>query len=344
MSASEELPFQPIRSSLYESKELMRGFDVGDPTSHGRIPDFLTYVYFVVNGRATPNSRDAGMMEALHDNSILRAMWKFVADRKQPTAAIMGGHKEPRGSKAYAAVVEIARRLTREGYLMASGGGPGAMEATHLGALLAHEEDKDAVKRAIVHLEKRPSLPASMNIVEPDGKINHAIVKQVHEWAVPAVEVLGNVQKPGVSLAVPTWHYGHEPLTPLATHVAKYFLNSIREDVLLALAVNGIIFAPGRAGTLQEVFQDAAQNYYRGEGPFSPMIFFDRTFWRETLPVENLLEALFVKNGHGDEYKQKVRFTDDIDEVVELLVAQKAGSEARLMSRMETMGMSDMLA
>ncbi|TGN89679.1 hypothetical protein EOW77_0005050 [Bradyrhizobium yuanmingense] len=343
MSTSEDLPFQPIRSSLYESAELMRGFDVGDATSHGRIPDFLTYIYFVVNGRATPSSRDAGMMEALHDNSILRAMWRFVAERKQPTAAIMGGHKEPRGSKAYVAVAEIARRLTKGGYLMASGGGPGAMEATHLGALLAHEDDKDALQKAIVDLEKCRTLPASMNIVAPDGKVDDAIVKQVHEWAVPAVQLLGKIEKPGVSLAVPTWHYGHEPLTPLATHVAKYFLNSIREDVLLALAVNGIIFAPGRAGTLQEVFQDAAQNYYRGDGPFSPMIFFDRTFWRETLPVENLLEALFVKNGHGDEYKEKVRFTDDVDEVVGLLLAQKAGSEERLMSRMETMGMADML-
>jgi hypothetical protein len=213
-----------------------------------------------------------------------------------------------------------------------------------LGALLAHQEDEEMVKAAIAHLATRPTSPNSMNIVDVNGNVDETVVKQVHEWAVPAVELLGRFQNFGVSLAVPTWHYGHEPLTPLATHVAKYFLNSIREDVLLALAVNGIIFAPGKAGTLQEVFQDAAQNYYRGDGPFSPMIFFDRTFWRETLPVESLLEALFVKNGHGDEFKQKVRFTDDIDEVVDLLVAQKAGSEARLMSRMETLGMSDMLA
>jgi hypothetical protein len=96
--------------------------------------------------------------------------------------------------------------------------------------------------------------------------------------AVPAVKVLDDLADGGRSLAVPTWHYGHEPLTPLATHVAKYFLNSIREDVLLALATNGIIYAPGRAGTLQEVFQDAAQNYYRGDGPFSPMIFYDTKF------------------------------------------------------------------
>ncbi|WP_315724972.1 MULTISPECIES: hypothetical protein [unclassified Bradyrhizobium] len=342
MNVDEDLPFQPIRSHLYESQELMRGFDVADPGSHLRIPDFLTYVYFVQNGRAAPKTRDAGMMEALHDNSILRAMWKFISDRKQPTAAIMGGHKELRGSKTYVAVAEMARRLTREGFLMASGGGPGAMEAVHLGALLAQEDDQ-TMREAIVHLATQASLPNSINIVDAAGNVDEAVAQLVHRWAVPAVELLERYRNGGVSLAVPTWHYGHEPLTPLATHVAKYFLNSIREDVLLALAVNGIIFAPGKAGTLQEVFQDAAQNYYRGDGPFSPMIFFDRTFWRETLPVESLLEALFAKNGQGDEFEKKVRFTDDIEEVVELLVAQKAGSDARLLSRMETLGMSDLL-
>jgi hypothetical protein len=73
------------------------------------------------------------------------------------------------------------------------------------------------------------------------------------------------------------------------------------------------------------------------------MIFFDTVFWRETLPVEKLLEALFVNNGHGDEYKSKVRFTDDIDEVVELLVEQKQGSGARMAGRLDTLGMSDLL-
>ena len=38
------------------------------------------------------------------------------------------------------------------------------------------------------------------------------------------------------SLGVPTWFYGHEPTNLFATHVAKYFANSIREDGLLAIA------------------------------------------------------------------------------------------------------------
>lgn len=342
MSSSEVLPFQPVRSTLYSSRELMAGFEIGDPRSHATIPDFLTYAYFVRNGRATPKEPYAGMMEGLHDNSILRAMFEFLGAAKQPIVAIMGGHKEQRGSESYKAVVQIAKRLTEANFLMASGGGPGAMEATHLGALLKGK-DSSTVDESIALLMSQPVLPNSMNIVDKDGKIDLDLVAQVHQWAVPAVQLLDRLGDGGTSLAVPTWHYGHEPLTPLATHVAKYFLNSIREDVLLALATNGIIFAPGKAGTLQEVFQDAAQNYYRGEGPFSPMIFLGTRFWRETLPVEKLLEALFIANGHGDEYKKKILFTDDIDQIIAFLGAQQDRGE-KMMSRLETLGMSERLA
>ena len=57
--------------------------------------------------------------------------------------------------------------------------------------------------------------------------------------------------------------------------MAKYFANSIREDGLVAIAVSGIVFAPGRAGTTQELFQDAAQNAYGIRGR-SPMVLLGR--------------------------------------------------------------------
>ena len=100
MMASDNLPFQPVRSELYSSRELMAGFDLARPQSHADIPDFRTYVYFVVNGRATPKEPYAGMMEALHDNSILRAMARFIADSKQPLAAIMGAIRRYAGRPA----------------------------------------------------------------------------------------------------------------------------------------------------------------------------------------------------------------------------------------------------
>ena len=78
----------------------------------------------------------------------------------------------------------------------------------------------------------------------------------------------------GESLAIPTWVTAGEPISLFASHIAKYFSNSIREDGLLAVATAGIVFAPGGAGTMQEIFQDGAQNAYRLFGR-SPMAFLD---------------------------------------------------------------------
>lgn len=117
------------------------------------------------------------------------------------------------------------------------------------------------------------------------------------------------------SLAVPTWFYGHEPSNLFSTHIAKYFANSIREDGLLAIATCGVVFAPGSAGTIQEVFMDAAQNHYETFGPASPMVFFDRTYWTETKPVFPLLRQLAADAPHADH----LMATDDVDGIVETL-------------------------
>jgi len=66
----------------------------------------------------------------------------------------------------------------------------------------------------------------------------------------------------------------------------------VREAGLVTIATRGIVFAPGRAGTLQEIFMDAAQNFYGSEGLISPMVLLDSAYWRETLPVAPLLERL----------------------------------------------------
>jgi predicted Rossmann-fold nucleotide-binding protein len=293
-----ELPFQPVRSRLYTSSELSAGFDPTKPESMVELADFLTYRYFKLNGRATPVDEFVGMMEALHDNSILQAMFAFLTDRPR-IAAIMGGHREDRGSTNYRRVAHLAKKLSKRGFLLASGGGPGAMEATHLGALLQNSDDS-TLDGAIDVLAAEAELPPNaQNVVDSSGRVDMEIVKALHKWSAPAHALIKQVRSPGESLAVPTWHYGHEPVTPLASHVAKYFLNSIREDVLLYLASQGIVFAPGRAGTLQEVFQDAAQNYYPDEGKFfNPMVFFDADgFWTNKLPVKPLLEALFKLGG-----------------------------------------------
>ncbi|CAM4307196.1 hypothetical protein MB901379_00094 [Mycobacterium basiliense] len=344
--SNREIPFQPLRNSLYTSMELMSGFDPDRPLSAAETLDFQSYRYFTANGGPCPNDPYAGMMQALHDHSIMRAISKFFASVDAPTVAIMGGHDEARGTEKYVDVMRIARALTQCGCLVASGGGPGAMEATHLGALLAPTSDQD-VADALKQLKSRPTLPASESVVSETGEVDTAIVCQLHSWAKPAFEIAQTfTQTGGRSLAVPTWYYGCEPLTPLATHVAKYFQNSIREDILLSLAANGIVYTPGASGTLQEVFQNAAQNYYpRNDQAFSPMIFFGREFWTEKLPVLPVLEGLFVDNEKLTpmEFRRLVRIVDTAEEAVDALLEHHPSTK-KMMNRMQAVGFGPIMA
>lgn len=285
------------------------------------------------------------MMQALHDHSIMRALTMFFHTVEAPTVAIMGGHDETRTTTNYANVVHVARTLTQCGCLVASGGGPGAMEATHLGAMLANASDHD-VTDALKHLQSQPTLPDSAAVVSCTGEVDTAIVRQLHDWAAPAYEIAQTFSETGGrSIAVPTWYYGNEPMSPLATVVAKYFQNSIREDILLSLAANGIIYTRGAAGTIQEVFQNAAQNYYpRNAVEFSPMIFLGREFWTEKLPVLPVLRALFVggKKLTDEQFEQLVRIVDNPDEAVEALLQQRP-SPAKMMDRMQAVGFGPLM-
>jgi hypothetical protein len=62
------------------------------------------------------------------------------------------------------------------------------------------------------------------------------------------------------NLAVATWRYDEEPISQFATHIAKLFENSVREEGLLSIADGGVAYFEGGLGTLREVFQDLAQN------------------------------------------------------------------------------------
>ena len=145
------------------------------------------------------------------------------------------------------------------------------MEATHLGAWLAGQQD-EAVDEALSIMAPAPSF-------RDDG------------WLATAFAVAERYPHPKYdSLGIPTWLYGHEPTAVFATHIAKFFENSIREDSILTLAYGGIIYTPGSAGTVQEVFQEAVQNHYLSFGFSSPMVFLGKDFWCNDMPVYPLLE------------------------------------------------------
>jgi hypothetical protein len=179
------IPFSPIRASLYSPQELMGALDPADYHSFETTVDFRCFSYYAEHGHSAPSDALCSLFEALHDNSITQATLALLKGRPR-VAAIMGGHDEPRGSETYNGVARISAALCREKFLMASGGGPGAMEATHLGAFF--RDDPAGLESAIEKLkDTAPSVPANADkVIGQDGEVNQQIVKKLHEWIMPA--------------------------------------------------------------------------------------------------------------------------------------------------------------
>ena len=311
----QKLPFQPMRQSLYSPEELLEGFDPADPRSLEQTRDLLIYRFYVTEGRGQPASHFTSMMEALHDNSINQACQEVLSTSHR-IIGVMGDHLLARNSPAYRQVAKLARSLTAKGTLIATGGGPGAMEASHMGAALAKGSDK-TFEEVLAQLEQEPSLPQNLNqLILPSGRFEPNILEALHRWWQPAIGLtrqLGiNIQP---SLAIPTWFYGHETFTPFATWIAKYFQNSIRENGLIAVCNGGVIFTEGKAGTIEEVFLDVSKNYYR-TGLFSPMVFLGVQYWSEKYPILPLLRALF----EIDDFLKYILVTDYTEEVENFLL------------------------
>ena len=296
------VPFDVNRTTLYTADELYAGYDPTNEATFEACYDTKVYRHFIATGKQA-QSVEESLARTLHDHCIHVALDQFFKEHNPRLClGIMGGHALKRTDPMYKKVVLLSKRLTEQGFIMLSGGGPGAMEATHLGAWLAGRSEKD-VDAAVDILKMAPSFSDK-------------------GWLASSFEVMKRYPRKGnyVSLGIPTYLYGHEPSAPFATHIAKFFENSIREDLILTVAFGGIIYTPGSAGTMQEIFQDAVQNHYLSFGYSSPMIFLGTDFWTKEMPVYPFLQEL-VKLG---KYKNlQLSLTDDFDEIVEELEAFK---------------------
>lgn len=289
-----DVPYNVHRSELYSPEELYAGYDPEHPETQATCYDGRVYNHYLAQGKTSRNLRIT-LARSLHDHSISDALHDYLSSYdERHLVGIMGGHGLLRTDAAYRKIARISKQLTEASYLMISGGGPGAMEATHLGAWFADRTDEE-LDEAIELLRVAPSF-------RDEG------------WLATAFEVRRRwPQEKYESLGVPTWLYGHEPATPFATHIAKYFDNSIREDGILTIAKGGIIYSPGSAGTLQEIFQDAVQNHYLSFGYASPMVFLDSDYWTKQMPVYPLLEELLSKG----RYKNLIlSLSDDETDVI----------------------------
>lgn len=300
-----DLPFEPYRPQLYTVEELYDGYDPARPESYRGCLDARVYQHWQATGGGSPSDLVVTLARRLHDLSMTDARDEFLAPAEGPArkvVALMGGHSLARDVDGpYAVATRLSRDLAARGFTLASGGGPGAMEAAHVGPWFVGRPEAE-LDRGLAHLAtaasyKHPRWLATAFEVRRDYPL--------------AAEIL----RAHPSLGIPTWLYGHEPPNAFATHVAKYFENAIREDGLLTIADHGIVFSPGSAGTIQEVFQDACQNHYVTAGVVSPMVFLGREYWTETKPIYPVLETL----AQGKDYARWLRITDDPAEVVAIL-------------------------
>ncbi len=245
------LPYQATPDHLYTAGNLYQ-----DLASNGFFGCTDQRIYARAQKAGGPRVAPVeSLAQRLHDHGITVALNQFCQNKR--IVGVMGGHAMERGSARYCQVVELGRELTRAGFCVATGGGPGAMEAANLGAATS-ALSVSTVDEFVDRLAVYPRFADDV-----DG------------FTATAFDLSNEIQNLAVSLSVPTWFYGHEPSNPFASHIAKYFSNSEREDGLLAIATSGIVFVPGGPGTLQEVFQDAAQNAYETFGNASPMVFLD---------------------------------------------------------------------
>ena len=274
------LPYNPYRSHLYNRAELMEGWTPTEDLS----TDKKIYDHFVKMGKNNTDVLES-LSQRLHDHAIDDGMTdllegKFNGGHHKKVIGVMGGHGTSRADEYYGKVVRIARALTKQGYFIATGGGPGTMEAANLGAWLQHASD-DEVEEALKILAKAP-VYTSKGYMEA------------------AQTVLDLHPKGGASIAIPTWFYGHEPTNLFSVHIAKYFSNSIREDGLLAISTHGVIFAPGSAGTTQEIFMDATQNHYVTFEKISPMVFLSEKRYKEDTMLFPCIQQLAEGRAYAD--------------------------------------------
>ena len=298
-----QLPYNPYRGKLYSWQELMEGYEPENDQS----TDLKIYNHFIKQKYNPPVSE--ALAQRLHDHSIDDALRRILeyddqGMTKKKVIGFMGGHSTPRGSQFYVETALAAQLATKKGYYVVTGGGPGIMEAANLGAYMGNYSKEDlldaiaVLKDLIFSEENQPEYLAK-------------------NYMTRSIEILEKYPNGCDSLAIPTWFYGHEPSNLFAKHIAKYFSNSIREDILLTISLYGLVYAPGSAGTTQEIFQEAAQNHYGTSGYYSPMIFLGKKRYVEDTSIYSVVHQLAV----GRVYKDLLFLTDSAELAIDFIVS-----------------------
>ena len=128
----EGVPFNPYRGQLYSPAELYAGIET---SRYEDTLDARVYQWSIRPGQR--HRLGATLAAALHDHLIGDALEKLT--RSEPYSGhsivgVMGGHAALRGTARFEEAAVLGRLLAQCNRVVATGGGPGIMEAANLGA------------------------------------------------------------------------------------------------------------------------------------------------------------------------------------------------------------------
>lgn len=289
-------PVDPYRATLYTADELYAGLDDGyDSTADAR-------AYHWSRDASIDHDAFVTLLRAIHDDSISDALAEIVVGRQ--VVGVMGGHAMARDSKEYAGAAQLGHELAALGFVVATGGGPGAMEAANLGAFAP---TPGLIEEVLALLADPPLFAPSVNAWAQSAMEARDILLTARE----------ETESPSCSVGIPTWFYGHEPSNVFCTGIAKYFSNALREDDLISRSNAGIIILSGAAGTVQEIFQAVTPLYYARLGdPLPRLVLVGVEHWTRTVPVWPALRAL----ASGREMRHRLHLVDTITDAIALFV------------------------
>ena len=196
-----------------------------------------------------PGRLEADLAAALHDHSVTEALEQVLA-AVDPTA-VVGDHGRARAAKGVGPVPgqrpagpwpgrgRVHRALRRRSG--GDGGGqPGRSIHRHAGP--------------VGGCDRRPCRGRQLG----DG---HHRVGPIGARGGP-----GSIRASGSRWASRPGSTATSRPTCSRTRIAKFFTNALREDILLRLCRGGLVYLPGAAGTVQEVFQAVTPNFYAPAG------------------------------------------------------------------------------
>ena len=124
-----------VRFDALVAGELYAGVE---NSTYEQKPDARVYQWSLQEGKT--RSLDATLATAIHDRAIGGALEDVLRHGElagRRTVGVMGGHAAARGSRNYDDAARLGRLLAFEGRLVATDGGPCAMEAANLGVYLS---------------------------------------------------------------------------------------------------------------------------------------------------------------------------------------------------------------